>query len=247
MTRIVMYAVMILAMQAQLANSRVLFLQAATPALASSAPPSARYYIFGYGSLLNAQSTAMTNCGLYGLTEGILLGLDALVSVLGNASSGLQTLQAAVGAKCSVKAPRVVRVPGLERGWFAPVSGAAGVPVRPSGGAFNPSYTALGAIYRGANSNVTATGLVYEVGEAEYQATLAREVPGGYAVIQLPGSAFQLLGGQALPPDANVTLFSRRARGAGVHTSAHGWVGGWAGDGGVWGMLQAGPHLLAAM
>ncbi len=32
----------------------------------------ASYYIFGYGSLLNAASTGKTNCGLLGFSEGAL-------------------------------------------------------------------------------------------------------------------------------------------------------------------------------
>lgn len=179
---------------------------------------------------------------------------------------GTSQLLLAEDAKCGVRNARVVRVPGLSRGWTAAVASAAGVPVRPSGSAFNPSYTALGATYT-EDDNDSCTGLVYEVrrrphraaaliqsveagpprrsalphhpaalprpssspaalprpgsptaraqvGEEEYASELEREAAGGYLSVELPGDAFTVLGGPAIPADAKVALFSTPAANA---------------------------------
>ena len=84
------------------------------------------------------------------------------------------------------------------------------------------SFTALGALLR-RNSSATCTGLVYEVDQAAYDATLARESVGGYHLVDLAGADFSVLGGPALPPDARVTMFARRV-GVGVGVGGGWWL-----------------------
>jgi len=162
------------------------------------------YFIFGYGSLLNMQSTQKTNCQLGGWAEGTLAGFEALVQL---ASKGEKDLMEAL-QKCAVSSPRAVRVSGLRKGFFAPVLQQTQAPVRPwPGSAFNPSYTALGALFE---EGYNTTGLVYEVDEEEYKQTLERESAGGYAVEELSPADITVLGGPALPAGATIAIFASK-------------------------------------
>ncbi len=76
---------------------------------------------------------------------------------------------------CQVQGQRVVRISGLQRGWNSPVD-ATEAPVTPyyPNGAFNPSYTALGAYEK---KGAVITGLVYEVDKTAYDATVRPRRP----------------------------------------------------------------------
>jgi hypothetical protein len=95
---------------------------AARAAAAAAAGRDKAYYIFGYGSLLNRESTQKTNCGLSGLAEGSLGGLQSLLELTQDAP-GLHhdslTRLREVLEGCAPKNPRVVRVEGLRRGFYA--------------------------------------------------------------------------------------------------------------------------------
>ena len=81
------------------------------------------FYIFGYGSLLNKESAQKTNCGLSGLAEGSVGGLEKLLALAAgqdgqHGDDALARLYRTLET-CAPKNVRAVRVSGLRRGWYA--------------------------------------------------------------------------------------------------------------------------------
>ncbi|GBF93042.1 hypothetical protein Rsub_05653 [Raphidocelis subcapitata] len=177
---------------------------APTPAPAPSAPaaapaaPAAVHFVFGYGSLLSRDSTARSNCQLSGLSEDNISGLEKLLALGGFNFS-------AIIDRCHVKGERAVRVKGLQRGWFAPVTNTKTAPSNPfPGSAFNQRWTALGAEEK---PGAEVTGLVYEIDDQAFANTMEREKMGGYEVKFIPAGDIAVLHGKPLPPDAKVAAF----------------------------------------
>jgi hypothetical protein len=108
-------------------------------------------------------------------------------------------------AKCQAKGERIVRVTGLQRGWYAPVTNTNSAPANPfPGSAFNPGWTALGCVVKPGSA---VTGLIYEVDREAYLSTLKREKMGGYELQRLNLKDVQVLAGAPLPAGASVTAF----------------------------------------